>query len=90
VPDKGFTPFFWKRKGDDASNDGPGKYNDGNDAPTRDLLSMSSSMDVDNKPQGGQFTPIGKSVPIGLGDGVIAPCVFAVTPINPNPKTPRG
>jgi hypothetical protein len=24
VPDKGFTPFFWKRKGDDAGNDGPG------------------------------------------------------------------
>jgi hypothetical protein len=24
VPDKGFTPFFWKRKGDDVGNDGTG------------------------------------------------------------------
>jgi hypothetical protein len=24
VPDEGFTPFFWKRKGDDADNNGPG------------------------------------------------------------------
>jgi hypothetical protein len=24
VCDHGFTPFFWKRKGDDAGNDGPG------------------------------------------------------------------
>jgi hypothetical protein len=29
VPDKGFTPFFWKRKGDDTGNDGPGQDNDG-------------------------------------------------------------
>jgi hypothetical protein len=51
VPDKGFTPFFWKRKGDDASNDGPGQDND-DGAPTRDVPSMSTSMDVD-KPQSG-------------------------------------
>jgi hypothetical protein len=24
VSDKGFTPFFWKRKADDAGNDGTG------------------------------------------------------------------
>jgi hypothetical protein len=46
-------------------------------------------MDVD-KPQSGQSAPLSKSVPIGPSDGVVAPCVFAVTPINPNPKTPRG
>jgi hypothetical protein len=88
VPDKGFTPFFWKCKGDDAGNDGPGQDND-DGAPTRDVPSTSTSMDVD-KPQSGQSAPLSKSVPIGPGDGVVAPCVFAVTPINPNPKTPRG
>jgi hypothetical protein len=89
VPDKGFTPFFWKRKGDDTGNDGTGHDNDGNDAPTRDVTSTSSSMDVD-KPHGGQSTHIGKSVTIGPVDGVVATRLFAVTPINPNPKTPRG
>jgi hypothetical protein len=46
-------------------------------------------MGVD-KPQDGQSAPLSKSVPIGPVDGVVAPCVFAVTPINPNLKTPRG
>jgi hypothetical protein len=88
VPDKGFTPFFWKCKGDDTGNDGLGQDNGGNDAPTRDLPLMPSSMDVD-KLQGGQSTPLGKSVPIGPGDGVVARCVFVVTPINPNLKMPH-
>jgi hypothetical protein len=53
------------------------------------MMSKSASMDVD-KPQGGQSTSHGKAVTIGLSVGVVSPCVFAVTPINPNPKTPRG
>jgi hypothetical protein len=89
VPDKGFTPFFWKRKGDDTGNDGTGHDNGDNDAPTRVMTSTSASMDV-HKPQGGQSTPHAKAVPIGLGVGTVSPCVFAVTPINPNPKTPPG
>jgi hypothetical protein len=89
VPDKGFTPFFWKRKGDDTGNDGTGHDIDDNDVPTRDLTSTSTSMDVD-KPHGGHSTPHGKAVPIGPGVGNISPSVFAVTPNNPNPKTPRG
>jgi hypothetical protein len=46
-------------------------------------------MDID-KPHGGHSTPHGKAVPIGPGVGNISPSVFAVTLINPNPKTPRG
>jgi hypothetical protein len=33
VPDKGFTPFFWKRKGDDTGNDGTRHDNDGKMRP---------------------------------------------------------
>jgi hypothetical protein len=60
VPDPGFTPFFWKWKGDDDGNDGPSQDNDGYDAPTRDASSASASMDVDN-PQDGNSNSIGKS-----------------------------
>jgi hypothetical protein len=79
VPYKGFTPFFWKRKGDDAGNDGPGQDNDGNDVSTRDVALTSSCMDVDT-PQGGQSTSIGKYVPIGPGDGAITP--FFLLPLS--------
>jgi hypothetical protein len=52
VQDEGFTPFFWKHKGDDdAGFDGSGLDNPQNDAPNRDSSSTSASMDVD-KPQG--------------------------------------
>jgi hypothetical protein len=46
-------------------------------------------MDID-RPHGGQSIPIGKCVTIGPVDGVVAPRLFVVTPINPNPKMPRG
>jgi hypothetical protein len=75
VPDKGFTPFFWKRKGDDTGNDGTGHDNDDNDEPTRDMASTSASMDVD-KPQGGHSTPHSKAVPIGPGVGNVSPYVL--------------
>jgi hypothetical protein len=89
VPDEGFTPFFWKRKGDDdAGFDGPGHDNPQNDAPNRDSSSTSASMDVD-KPQGGNSSSHGKSVSQGPVVGSLAPMI-AVTPINPNPTTPRG
>jgi hypothetical protein len=58
APDKGFTPFFWKRKGDDAGNDGLGQDND-DGAPTHDVPPTSTSMDVD-KPQSGQSAPLSK------------------------------
>jgi hypothetical protein len=35
IPGKGLTSFFWKRKGDDAGNDGQSQDNDGNDAPAQ-------------------------------------------------------
>jgi hypothetical protein len=53
------------------------------------MTSTSANMDVD-KPQGGHSTTHGKAVPINPGGGTVSPCVFAVTPINPNTKTSRG
>jgi hypothetical protein len=89
VPDEGFTPFFWKHKSDDdTSFDGLGQDNNGNAAPNRDATSTSASMDVD-KPQGDNPSSHGKPVSLGPVEDVTTP-IFAVTPINPNPTTPRG
>jgi hypothetical protein len=89
VPDEGFTPFSWKCKSDDdTSFDGLGQDNNGNAAPNRDATSTYASMDVD-KPQGDNPSSHGKSVSLGPVEDVTTP-VFAVTPINPNPTTPRG
>jgi hypothetical protein len=86
VLDEGFTPFFWKRKGDDTGNDGPGQDNDGTDAANCDVDSSSANMDVD-KPQRGISSSHGKSVAMEPVLGAFVP--IAVTPINPNPTTPR-
>jgi hypothetical protein len=90
VPDPGFTPFFWKKKGDDSSMDGPGPDNDDVDAPGRDSTS-SARMDIDN-PQSSNSLSHGKTVMSGLGEGSSSAqsLAIAVTPINPNPMTPRG
>jgi hypothetical protein len=89
VPAKGFTPYFWKHKGDDdAGFDGPGQDNNGNVAPNRDATSTSASMDVD-KPQGDSSFSHGKSVSLGPVEGATTP-VFTITPINPSLTTPRG
>jgi hypothetical protein len=85
---QGFTPFFWKQKGDDAGNDGPGKDNDGNDAPNREATLSSANMDVD-KPQGGNSLSHGNSVALGPVMGASAHSI-AVTPINLNPTNPRA
>jgi hypothetical protein len=86
VPDENFTPYFWKRKGDDdAGFDGPGQDNTGNDAPNSGATLMSASMDVD-KPQGDNSMSHGKTVSMGP----VERSTFAMTPINPNPTTPRG
>jgi hypothetical protein len=89
VPDEGFTPFLWKRKGDDdAGFDGSGQYNIANDAPNCDTTSASASID-DDKPQGGNSSTRGKSGSRGPVVGTMAPRI-AVTPINPNPTMPHG
>jgi hypothetical protein len=46
-------------------------------------------MDV-NKPQGGNSNSIGKAVSLFPSVGSGEPMVFAVTPLNPNPTTPRA
>jgi hypothetical protein len=87
VLDPGYTPFYWKRKGEDAGNDG--QDNDGYDAPTRDDSLVPASMDVD-KPQDGNSNSHDNSVSLCPSGGTSAPLVFAITPINPNPSTPRA
>jgi hypothetical protein len=88
VPDHGFTPFFWKRKGD-ASNDGPGQYNDGTNPPSHDSTPTSANMEVD-KPQANNNASHGKSVPIASRRGAGATVSIDVTPINSNRMTPHG
>jgi hypothetical protein len=86
VPDENFTPYFWKRKGDDdAGFDGPGQGDTGNYAPNSGATSMSASMDV-GKPQGDNSMSHGKTISMGP----VERSTFAMTPINPNPTTPRG
>jgi hypothetical protein len=47
IHDPGFTPFFWKKKGDDASKEGPGPDSDDSHAPGRGASSLSARMDID-------------------------------------------
>jgi hypothetical protein len=86
VPDPGFTPFFWKKKGDDAGNNGPSQDNDGDDAPGRHTSSSTSCMEID-KHQSSSNSPHGKSVHGGSVGGLGAVFPIAITPFNPNPKT---
>jgi hypothetical protein len=48
VHDLGFTPFFWKKKGDDSSKDGPGPDSDDLNAPGRNPPTTPARMDIDN------------------------------------------
>jgi hypothetical protein len=91
IHDPGFTPFFWKKKGDDSSKDGPGPDGDDVNAPGRNSSSMPARMDID-KPQSSNGSSHGKTVSGGSGVGSFDGGVgaFAVTPLNPNPTTQRG
>jgi hypothetical protein len=91
VADPGFTPFFWKKKGDDSGNDGAGPDTDDMDAPRRNSTNSDARRDVDT-PQSSNFSSHGKTVLVGSScapGGVVLGSV-AVTPLNPNPMTPRG
>jgi hypothetical protein len=70
VHDPGFTPFFWKKKGDDSSKDGPGPDSDDVNAPGRNSSTTPARMDIDN-PQSLNGSSHGKSVLGGSGDGSI-------------------
>jgi hypothetical protein len=91
VHDPGFTPFFWKKKGDDASKEGPGPDSDDSHAPGRNASSLSARMDID-QPQSSTSssqgkTVLGGSVGVSFGGSVGG---FVFTPLNLNPLTPRG
>jgi hypothetical protein len=91
VHDPGFTPFFWKKKGDDASKEGPGPVSDDSHAPGRNASSLSARMDIDQLQSSTSSshgkTVLGGSVGVSFGGSVGS---FAFTPLNPNPLTPRG
>jgi hypothetical protein len=91
VPDPRFTPFFWKKKGDDSGKDGPGPNNDDVDAPGHNSSTSTACMDIDN-PSSSNSSLHGKTILGGSGDGSEGGRVYsiAVTPLNPNPMTPRG
>jgi hypothetical protein len=90
VVDPGFTPFFWRKKGDDSGNDGAGPDADDMDAPRRNSNSA-ARMDIDN-PQSSNGSSHGNTVMDGSsctpGGDVLSS--IAVTPLNPYPTTPRG
>jgi hypothetical protein len=91
VHDPGFTPFFWKKKGDDANKEGPELNSDDSHAPGRNASSLFARMDID-QPQSSTSsshgkTVLGGSVGVSFGGSVGG---FAFTPLNPNPLTPRG
>jgi hypothetical protein len=91
VPDPSFTPFFWKKKGDDSSDDGPGPDIDGVDALGRSSSPSAARVDIVN-PQSLNSLSHDKTVSGGSGDGSKGGGVgsIALTPLNPNPMTPRG
>jgi hypothetical protein len=91
VADPGFTPFFWKKKGDDSGNDGAGPDADDMDAPRRNITNSAARMDIDNL-QSSNSSSHGNTVLDGSscapGGDVLSS--IAVTPFNPNPTMPRG
>jgi hypothetical protein len=90
VPDTGFVPYFWRRKGNDPGNDGTGhdKPTDINPGSSSQAGSLSSNMDVDFSNSLNSSTTSGKSVLCSPVDGLGV--VYAVTPFNPNPRTPKA
>jgi hypothetical protein len=75
VHDPRFTPFFWKKKGDDSSNDGPGPDKDGAHAPSYISSTSTTHMDSEN-PQSSNSSSHGKTVSGGsemvlLAEGLV-------------------
>jgi hypothetical protein len=84
-----FVPFFWKCKGDDQDDDGMGKDREGEDnsGPSRQLCSEVVNMEVDSP-----HTPNDSSKGKMVSNVIVVSkdLLFAITPFNPNPQTPRG
>jgi hypothetical protein len=88
VADPDFTPFFWRRKGDDQDDEdlGKEKENDGTKEPGQNGSHVvNTEVDASQTPSA---TSSGKSVS-GTTQGASGFFV-AVTPFNPNPQSPRG
>jgi hypothetical protein len=86
VPEDEFVPFFWRRKRDDPDSEDASKDNDqeGSGDPSHLADSSLVNMDVDAEqvPGGSHGSVVEKSTHS-------AP-LFAVTPFNPFPRTPRA
>jgi hypothetical protein len=86
LPDPGFTPYFWRKKGGDPGNDNEESNKDGDDnlSSSRPAGTAAKNMEVDSS-KTHTSSSTGKTVlassPVNSG------MVYAVTPLNPNPKT---
>jgi hypothetical protein len=84
VADPSFTPFFWRRKGDDVDEEDLGNDRDhGSSGPSGAPASQASNMEVDAS-MPAPSSDKGKSV---AASSVVFP---VITPYNANPRTPRG
>jgi hypothetical protein len=84
VADPSFTPFFWRRKGDDVDEEDLGNDKDLDSfGPSGATASEASNMEVDTS------LP---SSSANKGKSVAASTVLCsvITPYNTNPRTPRG
>ncbi|KAM0837582.1 hypothetical protein ACQ4PT_061553 [Festuca glaucescens] len=91
VPDVAFVPYFWRRKGNDPGNDGAGqsKDSDTNPGAANQDASPSNNMDVDpSLPPSSASSSHGKGVAASPGENHAA--IYAVTPFNLYPKTPKA
>jgi hypothetical protein len=91
VPDVAFVPYFWRRKGNDPGNDdsGQAKDSDANPGAANQDASHSNNMDVDpSLPPSSASSSRGKGVAASPGENHAV--IYAVTPFNPYPKTPKA
>jgi hypothetical protein len=84
VADPSFTPYFWRRKGDDVDEEDFGNDKDRDSfGPSGAMASEASNMDVDSSLPS-------SSTNKGKSDAAATVLCPVITPYNAFPRTPRG
>uniref|UniRef100_A0ACD5YSI8 Uncharacterized protein n=1 Tax=Avena sativa TaxID=4498 RepID=A0ACD5YSI8_AVESA len=81
IPEPEFVPFLWRKRDDDADDDANGKH-------LEDAMDTSEAATATQGVGSGSSLAVQGTVTTSSSQGVQR--VFAVTPFNANPVTPRG
>ncbi|KAE8815523.1 hypothetical protein D1007_06989 [Hordeum vulgare] len=94
VPDPVFTPFMWKRKGDDADDDNNRKEKDVEmDTSKQASLSSNLAPSISTPTNAVHFSHVqehGLSGTASSKESSFGYVMMAVNPFNPNPQTPHA